>query len=344
MSIASAARPAIASWVLVGATALAVLLSVMVSLTLGPAGMSVGDVLGVIVYRLGLSGQPPDQVFDAIVWHLRFPRAITAAAVGAGLALCGTVLQAVIRNPLADPYLLGLSAGASLGAVSVLSAGLMVLLPLAAFAGSAAALLATLGLALSLGALSPTRTILAGVAVAAMAGALTSFVIFSTATGDVYRDVLTWLMGSLGGARWPEVLLAVGALLVIGTPMLFCGHVLDAFSLGDTAAAALGIRIQASRIVLLLAAALLTGSMVAVSGSIGFVGLVVPHALRLLLGSRHRLLLPLAALSGAGVLVWSDAIARTAFAPQEVPVGVVTALVGGPAFALLLWINRRRTL
>jgi iron complex transport system permease protein len=217
-----------------------------------------------------------------------------------------------------------------------------VLLPVAAFGGAMAALIATLALARSAGALTPARTVLAGVAVSSLAGAITSLVIFWTATGDSYREILGWLLGSLAAARWPAVAIAAGALLVVGLPLLLVARVLDAFAFGDTSASALGVPVNAVRWTLLAATALLTGAMVSVSGSIGFVGLVLPHAVRLLTGPGHRRLLPLSALAGALFLVWADTAARSLFDPRELPVGVVTAILGAPVFAALLVRRRAR--
>ncbi|WP_442908658.1 putative F420-0 ABC transporter permease subunit [Homoserinibacter sp. YIM 151385] len=317
-----------------------------VSITIGAAGLSLEEVGGSVAAHLTGTPSPLSPLRDGIVWEVRVPRVLTAAAVGAGLAICGAVMQALTRNQLADPYLLGLSSGASLGAVAVLVlgislAGVAVLLPIAAFAGAVLALLATLGLAGALGALTPTRMVLAGVAVSAFAGALTSLVIFWSATGDAYREILAWLLGSLAGARWPSALVAGLALLAAGIPLLLSARRLDAFAFGDAAAAALGVGVQGTRWLLLVLAALLTGALVSVSGAIGFIGLVVPHAVRLLSGPGHRALLPLAALAGAVALLWADTAARAAFEPRELPVGIVTAIAGAPIFAALL--ARRRS-
>jgi iron complex transport system permease protein len=333
----SSRRPALAAAIL----AVLLVASITVAVTIGPAELSVGDVWASIGAHLGFGDSPLSVLRDGIVWELRLPRVLTAAAVGAGLALSGAVMQAVTRNQLADPYLLGLSSGASLGAVSVLLLGVAVLLPVAAFAGALAALVVTLALAGALGRITPTRTVLAGVAVSSLAGAITSFVIFWTVTGDSYREILGWLLGSLSGARWPAVAIAAIALVVVGTPIALSGRVLDAFAFGDTTASSLGVPVQAARWVLLGGTALLTGAMVSVSGSIGFVGLVLPHAVRLVIGPGHRALLPLSALVGAVFLVWADTLARTLFDPRELPVGIVTALVGAPVFAILL--ARRRS-
>lgn len=321
----------------VGGVALVlVAVSIAAAVTIGPADIRIADVWASIASHVGLGSTPLTPLRDGIVWELRLPRILTAGAVGAGLALSGAVMQAITRNPLADPFLLGLSSGASLGAVAVLLLGVGLLLPPAAFLGALLALGATLGLARAGGAISPTRTVLAGIAVSALAGALTSLVIFWTATGDSYREILSWLLGSVAGARWPAVAIAVGALVIVGIPLLAGARTLDAFAFGDTAAAALGIDVAASRWVLLLATALLTGAMVSVSGAIGFVGLVVPHAVRLVVGARHRALLPISALVGALFLIWADTIARSLFDPRELPVGIVTAVIGAPVFALLL--------
>ena len=321
-------------------TGVALLLSVAAAVTIGAASISVSDVLGSVLSHLGVGETPLDPLRDAIVWELRLPRVLTAAAVGAGLALAGAIMQALTRNQLADPYLLGLSSGASLGAVTVLLLGVGLVLPLAAFAGAILALLATLGLAGAGGRVTPTRTVLAGVAVSSLAAAITSFIIFWTAEGDSYRDVLTWLLGSLAGARWPAVAIAGIAILVIGIPLMLTGRVLDGFAFGDTTAATLGIQVQGVRWALLGATALLTGALVSVSGSIGFVGLVLPHAVRIVAGPGNRALLPLSALVGGVFLIWADTLARTVFSPRELPVGIVTALVGAPVFAFLL--ARRR--
>lgn len=311
--------------------------TVLVTVTIGPADIAVADVGRSIAAHLGLPGAAPvPRLLDAIVWELRLPRVLTAAAVGAGLALAGAVMQSLTRNPLADPYLLGLSSGASLGAVAVLVVGVGLLLPVAAFAGALAALVATLALARTGGVLTPGRAVLAGLAVSQLAAAGTSFVIFWTATGDSYREILSWLMGSLAGATWSSVWIAGGALAVVGVVLVLSALRLDAFAFGDTSAAALGIDVGRTRWTLMTLVALLTGAMVAVSGAIGFVGLVLPHAVSVVTGPVHRRLLPVVALTGAVFLVWADTLARTVFDPRELPVGIITALIGVPVFAVLL--------
>ncbi len=316
--------------------------SIAVAVTIGPADLSVAEVWQVVGGQLGLVDSSVSTIRSGIVWELRLPRVLTAAAVGAGLALSGAVMQALTRNPLADPYLLGLSSGASTGAVLVLLLGVSAVLPVAAFLGAMAALTATLLLARSLGEITPSRTVLAGLAVSSFAGAITSLLIFWNARGDSFREVLSWLLGSLAGADWGAVTITWGALALVGAPLALRGRVLDAFAFGDTAAAALGVDVGRTRWLLLTATALLTGAMVSVSGSIGFVGLVLPNAVRLLVGFAHRRLLPLSVLSGAVFMVWADTVARTAFEPREIPVGIITVLVGAPVFVLVLLRHRGR--
>ena len=322
--------------------AVALVASISVAITIGPAGLSVAEVWTVVGDRLGWAHSDLTPIREGIVWEIRLPRVLTAAAVGAGLGLSGAVMQALTRNPLADPFLLGLSSGASTGAVLVLLLGLSVVLPLAAFLGAIAALVATLLLARSLGTITPSRTVLAGLAVSSFAGAITSLLVFWNAQGDAFREVLNWLLGSLAGAEWDAVAIAWGALLAVGIPMVLYGRVLDAFAFGDTAAATLGVDVARTRWLLLSGAAVLTGAMVSVSGSIGFVGLVLPNAVRLVVGSRHRQLLPLTVLLGAVFMVWVDTLARTLFDPRELPVGIITVLVGAPVFVLVLVRNRAR--
>ena len=311
------------------------------AVTIGPADVSLPDVVGSIAGHLGLPiGASGTTLTDAIVWELRLPRVLTAAAVGAGLALSGAVMQSVTRNPLADPYLLGLSSGASLGAVCVVILGVGFALPAAAFLGALAALFATLSIARVGGTITPARAVLSGLAIAQLAAAGTSFIIFWSAKGDSYREILNWLLGSVAGSSWESVAISVTALVVVGTGIVLAATRLDAFAFGDTAAASLGINVNATRWALLGAVALLTGAMVAVSGSIGFVGLILPHLVRRLSGPGHRRLLPMVAVFGALFLVVADTLARTIFDPRELPVGIITAFIGVPVFILL--IKRRR--
>ena len=335
-------RPTLAVLIL---SLLALLLaSLVLAVTFGPADIAPSEVWQAIGWHLGLQPESPvGRLRDAIIWELRLPRVLAAAAVGAGLALCGAVMQALTRNPLADPYLLGLSSGASLGAVTFLLAGASLLMPLGAFLGAGAAMALTLLVTQLLGGATPTRAILAGISISALAAAATSFLIFWSATGDSYREILSWLMGSLSGVIWPEALLVLVALVLAGLPVLLSGRSLDAFAFGDTAAATLGVDVARLRWWLLGGTALLTGILVSIGGAIGFVGLIVPHVARLVTGSRHRVLLPVAMLLGASFMVWTDTAARSLFEPRELPVGIITALLGAPIFLLVLLRYRRIT-
>ncbi|MGV8830658.1 MAG: putative F420-0 ABC transporter permease subunit [Devosia sp.] len=320
------------------------LASIVLAVTFGPADIGAAEVWQTIGHHLGLPlDTPVTRLRDAIIWELRLPRVLVAAGIGAGLALCGAIMQALTRNPLADPYLLGLSAGASFGAVVFLLAGAALLMPVGAFLGAGAAMALTLGVTRLLGGATPSRAILAGIAVSALAAAATSFLIFWSATGDSYREILSWLMGSLSGTGWNDAGIVLLAVLVLGIPMLPAGRALDAFAFGDDAASTLGIDVARLRWLLLGATALLTGALVAVGGAIGFVGLIIPHVVRLGVGSRHRLLLPVAMLLGASFMVWTDTAARSLFSPRELPVGIITALLGAPIFMLVLLRYRRVT-
>ncbi|WFE25314.1 iron chelate uptake ABC transporter family permease subunit [Solwaraspora sp. WMMD791] len=324
------------------ALALAVLtLSIAAATTIGTADLTVADVFRTHAVHLGLPVTPLPPLADSIVWNLRTPRVLLAGLVGGGLAVCGAVLQALTRNPLADPYLLGISAGASTGAVSVLVFGLgagTAALTGGAFVGAVAAFAAALAMA-GRRWTEPSRILLAGVAVGQLFAAVTSLIVVSAASPQQTRGVTFWLLGSLTMASWPSVALAAAVTAVAVGICWAATPALDAFTYGTDVAQSLGFAPAKVRAALFTTTALLAAVLVAASGAIGFVGLTVPHAARFLVGSRHRILLPTCAIIGATFLIWADTAARTVFAPQEVPVGVVTALLGVPAFALLI---RRR--
>jgi iron complex transport system permease protein len=329
---------------LLGVAGVAVLvLSIAAAITIGPADLSVTDVRDVVLHHLGLGGRELSRIQDGIVWELRLPRTLLAAVCGAGLAICGAIMQSLLRNPLADPFVLGISSGASTGAVIVVVLGIgagTIGLSGGAFVGAVIAFALVLALA-GLAGGGTDRIVLAGVAGTQLFAALTSFIVLSSANPEQTRGVVFWLLGSLAGAGWSDVLVAA---VVCGGALVLClvhAQALDAFAFGEDAAAALGIHVRRIRALLLAVTALLTATLVACAGAIGFVGLVVPHAARLLTGPGHRRVLPMSALAGAVFLVWVDTVARTVLDPQELPVGVVTALVGVPAFALIL--ARRRT-
>ncbi|MEW2429303.1 iron chelate uptake ABC transporter family permease subunit [Micromonospora sp. NPDC047644] len=323
---------------------LLLLLTIVAAVSVGSADLPVDSVLRAVASHLGLPVQPLPPLPDSIVWDLRLPRVLLAALVGAGLAVCGAVLQALTRNPLADPFLLGVSSGASTGAVAVLVLGIRigggpVDLTTGAFVGSMAAFGAVLLLA-GRRAGEPTRIVLAGVAVSQLFGAVTSLIVISDAHTQDTRSVTFWLLGSLTAASWASVTLSA---VTVGVGLLVCwasATALDAFAFGTDTARSLGFSPGRTRLLLFTVTALMAAALVAASGAIGFVGLTVPHAVRFLFGSPHRTLLPACAVIGAIFLVWADTVARTVFSPQELPVGVLTALLGVPVFALVM---RRRT-
>jgi iron complex transport system permease protein len=324
-----------------GLTALA--LSVALAITIGPADIGVRDVWSVVASRLGGDASGLTPIRDGIVWNLRLPRTLLAAVCGAGLALCGAVMQSLLRNPLADPFVLGVSSGASTGAVVVVVLGVgggVLSVSAGAFTGALCSFAAMLLLSHTLGG-TTDRVVLSGVAAMQLFSALTSFVVVTSADAETTRGVLFWLLGSLSGAGWTDVWLCLAALGVALAVCLGHARTLDAFAFGQDAAATLGVNVGRARLVLLCVTALLTAALVSSAGAIGFVGLVLPHAARALVGPGHGRLLPTAALGGAVFLIWVDTVARTVIEPQEVPVGVMTSLIGVPAFVLVLYRTRR---
>ena len=318
-------------------------LSIGVAVTIGPANVSVPDVYRVMLTHMGIGSSGVSRIQDGIVWELRLPRTLLAAVCGAGLALCGAIMQSLLRNPLADPFVLGISSGASTGAVLVAVLGVgggALSLSTGAFAGALLSFVLVMLLAAGAGG-GNDRVVLAGVAGTQLFSALTSFIVISSADAEQTRGVLFWLLGSLSGADWTDVVLCGSVALLGMVVCLFNTSALDAFTFGHDAAASLGVPVKWVRILLLVITALITASLVSAAGAIGFVGLVLPHAARFLVGARHRRLLPTTVVIGAIFMVWVDTIARTLFAPQEIPVGVVTALIGVPAFALILFRLRR---
>ncbi len=312
------------------------------AVTIGTSGVGVGDAAAIVLHRLtGIGPVTWPAASETIVWELRLPRVVTGLVVGAGLASAGTVFQALLRNPLADPYLIGPAAGASFGAVVAL------LLPMAAagwlgiglvqafaFVGGLLAVVVVMTIARGRSGTPVVTLLLAGYAVSSLLSAGVSLMIFNS--GERLAAVISWLLGSLAGASWPRVALAVPLIVISFSLLLLRWRRLNALLLGEAPAAHLGIDVEREKRILTGLAALSTSAAVAISGTIGFVGLVVPHLVRLAIGPDHRLLLPGSVLFGAGLLVLADLGARLA---GGVPVGVVTALLGAPFF---LWLLRRR--
>ncbi|GGL37642.1 ABC transporter permease [Planomonospora parontospora subsp. antibiotica] len=311
----------------------------------GSVTLPAGQVWGILLHRVHPALAEPTwtAVRETIVMDVRLPRVLLAAVIGAGLSVCGMALQALVRNPLADPMLLGVSSGAGVGAVSVVVFGLTVFgvfsLPVAAFLGALAALVAVYFLARSGGRMTTVRLVLAGVATAEVLSAVASFLVVTSNDPHKTQSAVRWMLGGLAGTTWTVVWIP-GAAVLAGTAVLVgVSRPLNLLLAGEEAAASLGLDVHRFRAALFVLVALMIGTVVAVSGAIGFVGLIMPHVVRLLIGADHRRALPATALLGAAFLIAADLAARTLIAPEEIPVGIITALVGGPFF---LWLMRRR--
>ncbi|WP_108922000.1 iron chelate uptake ABC transporter family permease subunit [Mycobacterium montefiorense] len=343
----AAALAKVPLWALTWPLLAATLASMIVSIGLGPVWVSPTAVARVLVAHL-CGGQASSLPNDFIIWQLRAPRVVEGIAIGAGLALAGLLSQALIRNPLGDPFIFGLSSGSSVGAVLVVTttgaAGLgMLAVPCAAVAGAVVTALLVFGLSRSSGRLVPGKLVMTGCAIGQFLAALTSFLLLHTRRSDAQQQVLFWLLGSIAGARWLFAIpcAAVVAAVCIASGML--SRKLNLLVLGDDAAAALGLNTHRTRLVLLGVITLLTGTAVAVSGTIGFVGMVIPNLARLLVGANHRRSIPVATLLGALLMVWSDTAARLVLAPSELPIGILTAAIGVPVFLGILGRSRTGT-
>ncbi len=320
--------------------AAALVLAIIAGVAFGAVPISPGEVVRAVAHFLG-SGER--MLSDAVVLDLRLPRVVLAALVGAALALAGVLYQALFRNPLADPYILGVSSGAGLGAtVAMMVLGTSYMMraigvPVGAFLGAGLTMLLVVRLASRRGRLDPTSLLLAGMAVSYILSALTSFLL--VLDREQMSSVVFWMMGGLQNRSWEHVV-SLGMMLAIGSvvPALYHRE-LDLMLLGDERAGQLGVSVERFKMLALASASLVVAGAVSVSGLIGFIGLMTPHMVRLALGPRHRLLLPASVLAGAIVLVVADLLARVVLAPVEIPVGIVTALAGGPFF---LWILLRK--
>ena len=319
--------------------ALALLLTPALTVVIGAAAVPLDEVIGVLASHIpGLDVQITwDRSIDAIVWDTRLPRIIAGVAVAAILGVSGVVLQAVVRNALAEPYVLGVSAGASSGAafaIIIVGASVATVVGVMAFAG---ALLATmLVLAIAGRTQSPLQLILGGLGVGFGFQALTNLIILSSDSPETARSVMFWTLGSLARVGWDSVPVITVAALLLTVLMVLCGPILDALASGNRTAQAVGIEPARARILLLIPVSAAIALAVATAGGIGFVGLVVPNLVRSFIGPAHRFLVLGSALAAGLFLVWADAFARLAFAPAEVPIGVVTGLVGAPWLVLLV--------
>lgn len=325
------------------ALAIAVVLSAVLGIGIGPVAISSETILQLLAHRAfgaPIDGSPRSE--ETIIWNVRLPRVLLAIAVGAGLALCGAALQAMVRNVLADPYILGISGGASTGAAGAILFGLgagagQYALPGSAFLGALAASLLVFFVARTGGRMTSLRLLLSGVAVGYALSAATSFLIFASDSAEGSRSVMFWLLGSLSLARWDAVLgIALVVVFVTLAILLVNGRSLDAMTAGDETALTLGLSPDRTRVGMLVIVAVCTGSLVAAAGAIGFIGLVVPHLARRLVGSIHARMLPVAALLGALLLIWADALARTLMQPRELPIGILTAVIGAPFLLILV--------
>lgn len=317
--------------------------SMLVAVVIGSVTVPPGTVLQILGHHLfGLPAGDWQPAQDAIVWRVRMPRVVLGVAVGAGLAVTGMALQAMVRNVLADPYLLGVNSGGSTGAAAAIlfgfGAGLgEYALQTAAFAGAFAASLLVFVVARTAGRITSTRLLMSGVAVGYALYALTSFLIFASDSAEGARSVLFWLLGTLSLARWSLPLAAaVVVVLLVAAILTLQGRQLDALAIGDETAHTLGVSPTRFRLLLLVLVSLAVGLLVSAAGSIGFVGLVIPHLARRLAGATHRRAMPVAALLGAIFLLWADLAARTLLSPQELPIGIITALVGAPFLLILV--------
>ena len=345
MSVTEGAAPAVSRFAMaMGLGLVALVLSVTIAVSLGAVAIPLTTVWGVVLNKITPGAVPVDWSPGraAIVWDIRFPRTLLACFVGAGLGLVGASLQAVTRNPLADPHLLGISAGGAFGAIlALLHTGLflgLLTVPLFAFLGALGATLLVLAVAQFAAATSADRLILAGVAVSFIVMSLANLLIF---LGDprATHTVVFWMLGGLGLAQWSQLIYPLAILIVCGTYLMLSAGRLNAMTIGDETATTLGIPVARFRLSVFVVGALITGVMVAFSGIIGFVGLMVPHIVRLMIGGDYVRVLPASALLGAIFLVWADVIARNIMAPDDMPIGIVTGLIGG---AFFVWLLRRR--
>ena len=324
-------------------SAVALVLATAGAILLGEIAVTPRDVTRTLANRiLGLDLEV-DPIREGIIWHYRLSRAAVAIWGGAALAVFGTVLQALLRNPLAEPYLLGISAGASTGAVTVivlaLGAGALSV-SAGAFVGATVAILFVAILVRETGG-GTERIILAGIAGSQLFNAVTSFIVTSSANAEQTQGILFWLLGSLGSIRWPDAWLSF-PIVVIGLAIcLYRARALDAFAFGEDAAASLGVDVARVRLELFAVTAFLTATVVSMVGAVGFVGLVIPHATRFLVGPAHGRLILASALAGGVFMVAADVLSRIVLPGQVLPIGVITALFGAPAFAAILWQSRR---
>ncbi|HYM16501.1 MAG TPA: iron ABC transporter permease [Dehalococcoidia bacterium] len=321
------------------------ILSILLGVIVGPAGIAPQDVVRVLLHHLLGADVGAPALADTIVWQIRLPRVIMAALVGCTLAYSGAAYQGVFRNPLADPFLLGVAAGAGLAATIVIvgpvpaSWGPVSLITIASFGGALAAVFLTYGIARSGGRAPMTTLILAGVAVSSLATSATSYLLLAHQRDTI--AILSWLLGGFNNSGWHQLWFIVPYTLPAAAVIFLHGRVLNVMQLDEHQAEQLGVNVERTRLVVLVAASLAAAAAVSVAGIVGFVGLIVPHLVRMAVGPDYRRLLPLSALLGASFMILADLGARTAISPGELPVGVVTACMGAPFFLYLLRRQRK---
>ena len=322
-------------------------MSVVISVSNGQANISFFDVIQILIHKIShgmfgdIKGLPMSSV--NIIWFIRMPRILLAIFVGLGLALCGTVMQAVVQNPLADPYILGVSSGSSLGATFAILVGFgsssivsQFGLGIGAFMGAMIATIAVLTLSSIGGRMTSVKLVLSGSVVSSFLIAISNLVVYLAANSEGIKNVQFWLMGSLASASWSKLALVILPVLFVFGFLLTQTRVLNVMLLGDEAAITLGISLGRYRQLYMALTALVTGLLVANSGMIGFVGLIIPHIVRGLFGSDHKVILPLTAVCGALFMIWADLVSRVLIRDVELPIGIITAMIGAPLFIYII--------
>lgn len=320
--------------------------TIVIAIAIGSSCIEPAEVYGVLLRKLtnrAIGNNTFNVMTQNIIWEIRLPRVLLGAICGAGLALCGVLMQCVTKNPIAEPYILGISSGASFGAVSVIVLGAISSFGInsvttGAFVGSLISGILVFAIGTQMGkSTSTTRLVLSGMAISTIFSSLTNLLIYSAKNANQAKNAVFWTVGSLGGAKWDVLLFPSIMLVIVIIVSLIISKSLDILLLGDDSAIILGINVKLIKSIILLLATLLTASLVAITGAIGFIGLVVPHICRTIVGSDHKKLIILSLLIGAIFLISSDIIARGIFPPIEIPIGIITSLVGGPFFLYLIY-------
>ncbi len=319
-------------------------LSVLYAVTVGSADLTVKEVYEIIAFKIfgiGNADKMSAGAIHDIVWYIRLPRIILGIAVGMGLAVAGAVMQAMVQNPLADPYILGLSSGASLGATSAMMLGIGAAfgsnsVGICAFLGAMLVSFAVIAISNIGGRATTVKLVLSGVAIGSVCSAFSSLIVYIANDREKFMSVTFWLMGSLAGAEWKSNIMILLVVLTAAVFFMTQSRTLNLMLLGEETAITLGIDLQKTRVIYSIITSLVVGFVVYTSGVIGFVGLIIPHFVRMLFGVDHKKLLPLTAITGSVFLVWADVFARTIIPHHEIPIGILISLIGAPAFILLL--------